>query len=77
MGITIDGKVYLVPRQKNGVINVLLASGSTITFRRNNCQGTSRLENDSQMQRRVQAAVTKLNGEQERAGAPPPLSLRA
>ena len=29
----------------------------------------SRLENDSQMQRRVQAAVTKLNGEQERAGA--------
>jgi len=45
-------------------MNVPLASGSTITFRRNNCQGTSRLENDSQMQRRVQAAVTKLNGEQ-------------
>jgi|TARA_B110000261_G_scaffold107252_1_gene120146 hypothetical protein len=77
MGVTIDGKVYVVPRQKNGVMNVPLASGSTITFRRNNCQGTSRLEDDSQMQRRVQAAVTKLNGEQERAGAPLPLSLRA
>ena len=77
MGVTIDGKVYVVPRQKNGVMNVPLASGSTITFRRNNSQGTSRLEDDSQMQRRVQAAVTKLNGEQERAGAPLPLSLRA
>ena len=49
MGVTIDGKVYVVPRQKNGVMNVPLASGSTITFRRNNCQGTSRLEDDSQM----------------------------
>jgi hypothetical protein len=70
MGVMIDGKVYLVPRQKNSFIRVPLASGSTITtFRRNNYQGTSRLENESQMQRRVQTAVTKLNDEQERAGA--------
>ena len=67
MGITVDGEYYPVPREQGKVINVELADKTTLTCRHNKVKGTKRRENDTEMQTRVQAAVTKLNSEQERA----------
>ena len=64
MVVTIDGVGYVVARKQNSYLNVPLANGSTTTFRRNKAKLTRRLERDSEMQRRVQDAVTRLNTEQ-------------
>lgn len=64
MVVTIDGVGYVVARKQNSYLNVPLANGSTTTFRRNKAKLTRRLERDSEIQRRVQDAVTRLNTEQ-------------
>ena len=74
MGITVDGEYYSVPRGEDKFIRVELADKTTLTCRRNKVKGSRRLENDTEMQRRVQAAVTKANSEQERL-APHSLSM--
>ena len=58
MVVTIDGVGYVVARKQNAYLHVPLANGSTMTFRRNNAKPTRRLETGSEMQRRVQDAVT-------------------
>ena len=72
MVIRVDGNDYFVKRPQGSAANVKLADGSTHKYTRNNAPGTHRLENDLEMQTRVQRLVTKLNAGQERAQ---PLSL--
>ena len=47
MVVTIDGVSYVVARTRSAYLNVPLANGSTMTFRRNNAKLTRRLEIDS------------------------------
>ena len=67
MGITVDGRDYVVGRSRGSIANVLLADRSTTKCTRNNAKGTRRLETDTEMQTRVQAMATGLNAGQERA----------
>ena len=67
MVIRVDGNDYFVKRPQGSAANVKLADGSTHKYTRNNAPGTHRLENDLEMQTRVQRFVTKLNAGQERA----------
>ena len=67
MGITVDGRDYVVGRSRGSIAHVLLADRSTTKCTRNNVKGTRRLETDTEMQTRAQAMVTGLNAGQERA----------
>ena len=67
MVIRVDGNNYFVKRPHGSSAHVKLADGSTYKCKRNNAPGTHRLENDLEMQTRVQRFVTKLNAGQERA----------
>ena len=70
MVVRVDGKDYVVKRPHGSHADVLLANGSTHTYKRQYRPVTHRLETDLEMQTRVQELVTKLNAGQERAQPP-------
>ena len=77
MVVRVDGKDYVVQRPHGSKANVLLADGSTRTYKRQYWPGTHRrLETDLEMQTRVQERVTKLNAELVSRSVPK-LSLHA